>query len=316
MADTLAAPPSPAAAAGPTVAPATQFVTAFLTEAFRIARDDNDAPTQRHSELAALLTRGMDMRRILQYATHAAFQAASASVQQEFVTAFADFLAEAYTPRIKLAAEFSFASSAPRVTPEGTIVSTTFTKPGYPSSTIDLQVDQAGNSYRIVDVSTQGVSLLEIQRSSFTSVMMNEGGLQGVLAKMETRTRELASVGQVSDPRLSDLVLSLAPGNMQKGARCSSNRSGPGITAATSITWWPVPRPARRWRSTRSTTRNAWPRRRPRAGTSPRSSTPTNTATIPAATTRSIARDPRQAARTPHAADRSTASTAGSRPAT
>lgn len=184
-----AAPP-PAAAQS-----ASAFVTAFLTEAFRIARSDDDA--HRRTDLAALMTTRMDLSRILVYATHAAYQAASPELQAQFRQSFASFLAEAYTPRIKLAAELQFSAAPAHPAQDGGItVSTTFTKPGIAESTIDWQLVPSGNSYKIVDVGSEGVSLLTIQRSSFTSVMANEGGLQGLLSKMDARTRELASAAK------------------------------------------------------------------------------------------------------------------------
>ncbi len=185
---------TPATAAAPS---ASNFVTAFLSDAFRIARTMDDAPDKRRADLANLMTTRMDLSRILVYATHAAYQAASPEMQQQFRQTFASFLAEAYTPRIKLAAELSFTTSPPRPNQDGGItVSTTFTKPGIAESTIDWQVEPAGNSYKIVDVGSDGVSLLQIQRSSFTSVMANDGGLQGLLSKMDARTRELASAAK------------------------------------------------------------------------------------------------------------------------
>lgn len=181
------APPNSAASAR-------DFIAAFLSDAFRIARTMDDAPDKRRSDLATLMTTRMDLSRILVYATHAAYQAASPEMQAQFRQSFASFLAEAYTPRIKLAAELAFTTSPARRNQDGGItVSTTFTKPGIAESTIDWQLEPSGNSYKIVDVGSEGVSLLTIQRSSFTSVMANEGGLQGLLSKMDARTRELAS---------------------------------------------------------------------------------------------------------------------------
>jgi ABC-type transporter MlaC component len=184
----------PAPAATPS---ASDFVTAFLGEAFRIARSTDSPPEQRRADLAHLMTTRMDLSRILVYATHAAYQAAPSEMQAQFRQSFASFLAEAYTPRIKLAGELSFTASAPRPNQDGGItVSTTFTKPGIAESTIDWQLEPAGSSYRIVDVGSEGVSLLQIQRSSFTSVMANDGGLEGLLSKMDARTRELASAAK------------------------------------------------------------------------------------------------------------------------
>ena len=184
-----------ASLARPAPAPsASDFVTAFLRDAFRIAQTEDNAPDQRRTGLANLMTARMDLSRILVYATHAAYQAASPEMQAQFRQSFASFLAEAYTPRIKLAAELQFTTGPARRNQDGGItVSTTFTKPGIAESTIDWQLEPSGNSYKIVDVGSEGVSLLQIQRSSFTSVMANNGGLQGLLSRMDARTRELAS---------------------------------------------------------------------------------------------------------------------------
>jgi ABC-type transporter MlaC component len=189
-------PANPGASAGPTApggAPASLFVTAFLDDAFRIARATSAAPARRRTELADLLTTRMDIGRILQYATHSEFQTASPAVQQQFRTSFAAFLAEAYTPRIEMAAGFSFAAAPPKPAGSGMlVVSTTFSKPGYPEQQIEWKLAPSGNGFRIVDVSSGGVSLLDIQRWSFESVMRN-GGLPGLLARLDVRTRELAS---------------------------------------------------------------------------------------------------------------------------
>jgi ABC-type transporter MlaC component len=194
-ADRLAAAidhPAPQSALAPG---ASEFITAFLGEAFRIAM--NEAPDQRRTDLANLMTTRMDLSRILVYATHAAYQAASPEIQAQFRQSFASFLAEAYTPRMKLAAELQFSAGPPHRNQDGGItVSTTFSKPGVAESTIDWQLEPAGHSYRIVDVGSDGVSLLTIQRSSFTSVMANDGGLEGLLSKMDARTRELASAAK------------------------------------------------------------------------------------------------------------------------
>jgi ABC-type transporter MlaC component len=182
----------------PVAAPsASDFVTAFLGQAFGIARSMDEAPDQRRADLANLMATKMDLGRILVYATHAAYQAASPEMQTQFRQSFASFLAEAYTPRIKLASELQFSAGPAHPNQDGGItVSTTFTKPGVAESTIDWQLEPSGNSYKIVDVGSEGVSLLTIQRSSFTSVMANDGGMQGLLDKMDARTRELASAAK------------------------------------------------------------------------------------------------------------------------
>jgi phospholipid transport system substrate-binding protein len=182
--------------AGPPSASASGFVTAFLDDAFRIARSTANAPVQRYAELADLLTTRMDIGRILQYATRAEFQSASPAVQQQFRASFARFLAEGYSPRIELASGFSFVASPSHPTPAGAeMVSTAFSKPGYPAEQIDWTVERVGGGYRIVDVSSSGVSLLDIQRASFESVMQN-GGLTALLVKLDARTRELASAAE------------------------------------------------------------------------------------------------------------------------
>jgi phospholipid transport system substrate-binding protein len=141
------------------------------------------------------MTARMDIGHILQYATNAEFREASPRLQQQLRISFANFLAEAYSPRIEAAAGLTLVVSSSRsASANAIVVSTTFAEPGRSGQQIDWELEPSGNTYRIVDVASDGVSLLEIQRSSIVSVM-RDGGLPNLLTRINARTQELAAGG-------------------------------------------------------------------------------------------------------------------------
>ena len=189
------APPATAAAAAPDPKTAASFVAAFLKEAFHIARLDGATSLQRRAQLADLFSRKMDMRRIAGYTAAGELTDASADVQQRFRTILVSYLVETYYPQMELASDPSVkVETAPgQPLADGTaVVWTTFTKDGFGSQSVKWHLEPAAGGYRIVDIFSAGASVMQMERDTFQSVM-RDGGLPELMAKLDARTKELAS---------------------------------------------------------------------------------------------------------------------------
>jgi ABC-type transporter MlaC component len=211
-AKTAAAPANPPAAGGPAravalptvvvAAPdpkqagrAAGFVASFLTEAFRIARAPGATPLQRRAQLADLFGAKMDVSRMAVSTTANVLNTTSADFQRRFRTILISYLVETYYPRLELASDPSVRvdSKAAAALPDGTeIVWTTFTKPGWGEQTVKWQLAAAADGFRIVDIYSSGASLVQMERDTFVSVM-RDGGLPELMAKLDARTKALAS---------------------------------------------------------------------------------------------------------------------------
>ncbi|MFZ2006078.1 MAG: ABC transporter substrate-binding protein [Stellaceae bacterium] len=170
------------------------FVSSFLSEAFRIAKSDGTS-LQRRARLAELFAGKMDMKRIAGYTTADELSGASSDIQQRFRTILVSYLVETYYPQLELASDPSVKVDTAPVgpLPDGTaVVWTTFTKDGWGSQSVKWHLVNEDGHYRIVDIFSAGASLVQMERDTFVSVM-RDGGLNELMAKLDARTKELAS---------------------------------------------------------------------------------------------------------------------------
>jgi ABC-type transporter MlaC component len=174
--------------------PAAGFVSSFLARAFRIARDPSLNPPQRRSALAKLFADSMDMSRIAGITAGDGLTAESADFQSRFRSILVSYLVETYYPQIEVAADPSVKVDTIAATPlaDGTaVVWTTFNKSDWVSQSVEWRLNPIGGGYRIADIYTAGVSLVQMERDTFHSVMRN-GGLPELMAKLDARTKALA----------------------------------------------------------------------------------------------------------------------------
>jgi ABC-type transporter MlaC component len=195
---TMSPPAGPAAPAPPheeASAPAAGFVSAFLGQAFHIARDTSLTSLQRRAELADLFAAKMDVSRIAGYTTRDELGTEPGEFQRRFRSILISYLVETYYPRIELAADPSITvANLPAASlPDGTaVVWTTFAKAGYGEQSIKWHLAPEGDGYKIVDILSAGASLVQMERDTFQSVM-RDGGLPELMAKLDARTKALAS---------------------------------------------------------------------------------------------------------------------------
>jgi len=137
----------------------------------------------------------MDVQRIAGYTTADELSGATADIQQRFRTILVSYLVETYYPQLELASDPSVTVDTAPVEPlpDGTqVVWTTFTKDGWGSQSVKWHLVNEGGHYEIVDIFSAGASLVQMERDTFLSVM-RKGGLTELMAKLDARTKELAS---------------------------------------------------------------------------------------------------------------------------
>ncbi len=175
--------------------PAADFVSQFLDTAFRIARDTGTTSLQRRAELADLFAAKLDVGRIAGYTTSDELTEMSPDIQQRFRTILISYLVETYYPRMELASDPSVVVETTPATslPDGTaVVWTTFTKSGWVSQSVKWHLVPEAGGFKIVDIYSAGASLVQMERDTFLSVM-RDGGLPQLMAKLDARTKALAT---------------------------------------------------------------------------------------------------------------------------
>jgi ABC-type transporter MlaC component len=174
---------------------ATGFVTTFLDSAFGIARTGNVSPLQRRAQLGQLFAANMDIADMAGYTTGEKLAGLPVAVQQRFRSILISYLVETYYPKIEAASDRSVSvavTAAPPLANGTAVVWTTFTKEGWGSQSVQWHLAATGGSFKVTDTLSGGASLIEMERATFLSVMRN-GGVPDLMARLDARTRELAS---------------------------------------------------------------------------------------------------------------------------
>jgi ABC-type transporter MlaC component len=171
------------------------FVSNFLKESFRIAKLSGANSLQRRTQLADLFSSKMDVKRIAGYTTADELASLSSEAQQRFRAILVSYLVETYYPQLELASDPSVKVETAVAEPlaDGTaVVWTTFTKDGWGSQSVQWRLMADNGGYKIVDIFSAGASLVQMERDTFQSVMRS-GGVPELMAKLDARTKELAS---------------------------------------------------------------------------------------------------------------------------
>jgi ABC-type transporter MlaC component len=188
-------PPAQAAPQPPAATPASAFVSRFLADAFNIARENGVSSLQRRAQLADLFAARMDIPRIAGYTAGNELASVPPEVQRRFQAILISYLVETYYPRIALASDPAVSVQtvpAPALADGTDAVWTTFDKSAWTPQSVKWHLQRSGDSFKIVDIFSAGASLAQIERDTFVSVMRN-GGLPELMAKLDARTKALAS---------------------------------------------------------------------------------------------------------------------------
>ena len=190
----LSAPTPTAAAQAADPAAAAGFVDGFLHESFHIAQTGG-ASLQTRAQLAGLFSRKLDVGRIAGYTTGEELASLPPDAQQRFRAILISYLVETYYPRIELASDPAITvetTPLPMLSDGTAVVTTSFVKKGWETQSVNWQIMAEKDGYKIVDIFSAGGSLVQMERDTFLSVMRN-GGVSELMAKLDARTRELAS---------------------------------------------------------------------------------------------------------------------------
>ena len=151
----------PASAASPE-----QFIDNLARQAIAIT-NQNIAQPQKIEQFRALLNQGFNVQGIGQFVLGRYWRAATEAERAEYLRLFEDYIVHSYAKRFDAYQGEQLQVNGARQDPAS--------GSGEPVR-IDWQLHPAGNSYQVVDVVVEGVSMGVTQRSEFASVIRRGGG--------------------------------------------------------------------------------------------------------------------------------------------
>jgi phospholipid transport system substrate-binding protein len=181
----VGAPGIPAAAA----ADPTAMVSNLGSRALEVLGKDA-TQAQRVERFRQLLRQDFDVPGIARFVLGRYWNVATEEQRGEFTKLFEEFIAVAYATRLAEYTGETFKVTGSRPEADGAIVSSQIIRPaGAAPVKVDWRLTDRTGSYKISDVSVDGISMAVTQRSEFASVIQHNGGqVQSLIAMLRQRT--------------------------------------------------------------------------------------------------------------------------------
>lgn len=198
---TLAALPSHA---GDRHQDAQAFVRTLAQEAVASLTRRDMTGTEREDAFRSLLVAHFDVPQIGKWALGRYWRLASAGEQSEYLTLFEDFIVRTYAHRFRdYTNEHLEITDVKDVADDegGVLVSSQIVRDNPKPIRVEWRVaapqDGSPAAYRIVDVVVEGVSMVQTQRSEFSSVIVRNGGkVGGLITELKLKTQQLRAQAQ------------------------------------------------------------------------------------------------------------------------
>lgn len=164
------------------------FLEQFGREAIAQLADENVPYEQRQRQFQDMLDRGFDLEAIARFIIARPWRSAEESERQAFVEVFKDYLTQRFLPLFEGYTNGEFSTGGVRVDQDNENLSwvrVTFEgERGQPVQT-DWRLRRNDGEFRILDVRAEGASMALTLREEYASVMRQEGGLGGLVARLE-----------------------------------------------------------------------------------------------------------------------------------
>ena len=155
------------------------LINNLVSEAIANITDKQEANTDRETKFRALLEAGFDIPRISRFVLGRYWNVASDEQRQHFAALFEEWVVRTYSARFT-----QYSGETIRVIgtrPESeitTVVISQFTSPnGAPPAKVEWHVrKQADGSFKIIDVSVEGISMALTQHDEIASIADRNGG--------------------------------------------------------------------------------------------------------------------------------------------
>ena len=164
------------------------FVQDFADRVLAALREPSLTPEQRLRRVDALVVEGFDLDRVARVALGRYWKAADEAQRQEFTALFKAYVLTSYGRRFSEYGDqrLRVAAAAPAGGDDATVE--THVEGGATSIRIDWRLARAGDGWRVLDLTVEGVSLLLTYRNEFAAVIERSGGgLAGLIGELRTR---------------------------------------------------------------------------------------------------------------------------------
>ena len=151
------------------------FVEQFSDSAISTLRDPSLEQRERQTELEQLLRQGFNLDRISKLVLGRHWRTANDQDRQAYSNLFERFVLTTYGRRLNAYSDQTIRVDSARPLKRGVMVATFIEGNGSPIR-VDWRLQERDQSWQIVDLVVEGVSLVVTQRNEFAAIIEREGG--------------------------------------------------------------------------------------------------------------------------------------------
>jgi phospholipid transport system substrate-binding protein len=150
----------------------------------------NATPAQRVARFHELFREDFDVPGIARFVLGRYWKTATPEQQEEFVKLFENYIALVYSNQLAAYSGETLRVTGSRTSAEEAVVASEIIRPtGAPPVKVDWHLTDRNGSYKISDVTVDGISMAVTQRSEFASVIQRNGGqVANLIAQLREKT--------------------------------------------------------------------------------------------------------------------------------
>ncbi|MEE2694040.1 MAG: ABC transporter substrate-binding protein [Pseudomonadota bacterium] len=162
-----------------------KFITSLINKAVTILELPIENRADREAGFRNLVRHDFDMPTIVRLVLGRHWRTATTGQRKRFANAFLTHLISVYSDRLNMydGQILEIEKSAP-LTDKDTVVFTHISREGALPLRLDWRVRQTGTGLKVIDIATEGVSMVTTKRSEFTSLVAREG-VEALIARLE-----------------------------------------------------------------------------------------------------------------------------------
>ncbi len=184
-------------AAEPQSAPdAKAFIDGLGIEVLNIIKAPNLSQNDRQQRFRELFNQQFDVPTIGRFVVGRYWNRSSPDDQHQYLEIFRNYVAAIYAAQFSHYQGERFKTMGTRPVGEGeSLVKSEIERDNGPPIAVEFRVKGTPGTWKIVDVTVEGVSLIITKRDEFSSVLAQEG-LKGVMSRMQTALKDVKSAGR------------------------------------------------------------------------------------------------------------------------
>ncbi|MDX2094919.1 MAG: ABC transporter substrate-binding protein [Alphaproteobacteria bacterium] len=160
------------------------FVDGFASKVLDIVRRDDWSKSEKQQKIEALFSDKVDIDFIAKFVLGPSWRTATAQQQADYVGAYKPFILKNYSGRLTKYSGQTYTLKSARGEGDVAYVTMLILDPNGENITLEYRLRDANGAFKIVDITVEGVSLLNTQRSEFKSVI-NSKGIDGLIEALK-----------------------------------------------------------------------------------------------------------------------------------